>query len=79
MLYIVNYEEVSGSNYVVTVDVDVDDYHLKTLLSSQSYNNLFEDIKALTTNQDKASINTLNPIIIHRTLHFLTSSLMFLP
>ena len=68
-LYIVNYEEVSGSNYVVNVDVDVDDDYLtiKTLLSSKSCNNLFEDIRALTTNQERASINTLNQIIIHRT------------
>ena len=79
-LYIVNYEEVSGSNYVVNVDVDVDDDYLtiKTLLSSKSCNNVFEDIKALTTNQERASINTLNQIIIHRTLHFLTSRPMFL-
>ena len=35
MMYIINFEEASGSNYVVTVDVDVDDDHLKTLLSSK--------------------------------------------
>ena len=81
MIYIINFEELSGSNYVVNVDVDVDDDHLKTLLSSKNCTNLFEDIKALTTNQDRASINTLNlysPIIIHRSLHFFILRPMFL-
>ena len=75
MIYIINFEEVSGSNYVVNVDVDVDDDHLKTLLSSKNCTYLFEDIKALTTNQERAYITTLNPIIIHRTFHFLTQKI----
>ena len=79
MIYIINFEEVSGSNYVVNVDVDVDDDHLQTLLSSKNCTNLFEDIKALTTNQERAYITTLNPIKIHRTFQFLTQRLMFLP
>ena len=78
MIYIINFEEVSRSNYVVNVDVDVDDDHLQTLLSSKNCTNLFEDIKALTTNQERAYITTLNPIKIHRTFHFLTQRSMFL-
>ena len=47
MIYIINFEEVSGSNYVVNVDVDVDDDHLKTLLSSKKTAPIFPKILRL--------------------------------